>query len=162
MGESKVVSADEYTGCVRRVTYNLSDTVLLREAEVRKHSWFSTNLYLDFCGLKHMALPLSVFDSRYSKGPYPIALANMIFELRLETLTLVLGAYHNTWLSVKYVELRDLEEFFLDGRDRSFEWGSWKGDISELAGYLEGLTRGIRAIPIFAKHVRVVAWNKKD
>lgn len=169
MQENVPDSSPEAVRLVRGLVGKRSDTMFLREAEIRNFTWFLPGSYINFHNVEHLALPLSVFNPQCSEGAYPGKLTNILSTLGLETLTLVLGTYQNTWLVDQYVELRDIEEFFLDGRDRGFEFEDWKGDILDLAKHLEGLKSRVRLTnvlykkrPRFAKHVRVVAWKRKD
>lgn len=87
----------------------------------------------------------------------------------LKTLTYVVGDM-NQWVGFRYAKLRDVEEWFVDGRDtRCLDCDFLCLDVKELGGYLSGSKFEKR---VKASHgwrfgdeewkginVRVVAWK---
>lgn len=133
-------------------------------------------LSLAFLGLhqiEHLAIPLDI------KRPIPHSIqwaSDMSdrFCLKLKTLTFMLGCEEKSWLGDASIELRDLEQWCVDGRRRmvKINYAGWVQlhedrspfDISELSGRMvaedERRYRRVRAGRKPLK-VRVVAWKRK-
>jgi hypothetical protein len=114
--------------------------------------------------IQHLAVPLC---SAYlpPNNEWKRAIANM---RDLKTLTYVVGDM-NQWVGCRYAKLRDVEEWFVDGRDtRCLECDFLCLDVKELGRYLSGRKFEQR---VKASHgwrfgdewkginVRVVAWK---
>jgi len=56
----------------------------------------------------------------------------------LDTLTLLVGEKEKGWEKGKYVELRDVEEWFVDGRERKVDVDGVMLDIGDVGSYLSG------------------------
>lgn len=135
-------------------------------------------LWSTFRGLhriEHLAIPLDL------KRPIPhsiqwISDMSDRFFLNLKTLTFMLGCEEKSWLGDASIELRDLEQWCMDGRRRTVKvnYGNWRAaiqhhedrspfDISELSGRMvvEDEQRYKRVMagrkPL---KVRVVAWKR--
>ena len=86
----------------------------------------------------------------------------------LKTLTYVVGDM-NQWVGCKYAELRDVEEWFRDGRERRFECDFLCLDVKDLGRYLSGARCEKRLKASYGLlsadewkgiNVRVVAWKR--
>jgi len=88
----------------------------------------------------------------------------------LKTLTLMVGGRDNSWLGRRGIVLRGVEEWFADGRARTYNCGGWKMDIEDVVKYLSGrifeemMRRPAHvSIPGFRGiNVRAVAWTKSE
>ncbi len=60
----------------------------------------------------------------------------MLFNL--DTLTLLVGEKEKGWGKGKYVELRDVEEWFVDGRERKVDVDGVTLDVADVGRYLSG------------------------
>lgn len=84
----------------------------------------------------------------------------------------MLGGRDQGWVEDGEIELRDLEEWFADGREREYKVRDWVLDVGEVASFLGGQyfvewgrDRGWSKGMTWAKdwegvNVRVVAWKK--
>jgi hypothetical protein len=88
----------------------------------------------------------------------------------LKILTLMVGGRENSWLGRHNIVLRDVEEWFADGRSRTYNCGGQMMDIEDVVKYLNGrrFEERIRrptniSIPRFRGiNVRAVAWKKEE
>jgi hypothetical protein len=53
----------------------------------------------------------------------------------LKTLTFMLGGRDQSWMGEGEIELRELEEWFLDGRTREYKVREWIFDVDEVARF---------------------------
>lgn len=83
----------------------------------------------------------------------------------LKTVTFMLGCAEKGWFGHPSIELRDLEQWFADGRKRTVEVSGQRMDISELAGFMNstGYRIAINAPPYPRKpfNIRVVTWKRR-
>jgi hypothetical protein len=77
------------------------------------------NHFLYMSKIQHIAFPLNL-----KRVPLPRNFAWILNAMRsLKTLTLMIGCEEKSWRAGKWVELRDLEEWYVDGRARKVELG---------------------------------------
>jgi hypothetical protein len=126
--------------------------------------------------MRHLALPLSAvigIPPREIEG-----FKYLLAYLNLETLTLVVGEKEKSWVRDRYVELRNVEEWLADGRERIVCCEGFWLDTVEVGRYLSGqlFDEGMRARPSSwlgalppmnyaawkGVNVRVVAWKRKE
>lgn len=115
--------------------------------------------------IKHLAL--SIPEAGWSlHSSWMKSLASMA---NLRTLTLMVGGRENTWLGRQEIELRDVEEWFADGRTRTYKCDRWMMDIADVVRYLGGKVFEARLRgpaqahkPDFQINVRAVAWKKDE
>jgi len=82
----------------------------------------------------------------------------------------MVGGRDNSWLGRRGIVLRGVEEWFADGRARTYNCGGWKMDIEDVVKYLSGrifeemMRRPAHvSIPGFRGiNVRAVAWTKSE
>jgi len=114
-----------------------------------------------FDKIQHLALPLP------PRGlPLKDDWKNCLALFRdLQTLTFLVGGKDQSWDGEQEVELRDLEEWFLDGRERRVRIEGWKLDAGQVGRYLGGACfearmRGRWDEEWRGVNVRCVAWRK--
>jgi len=85
----------------------------------------------------------------------------------LKTITLMIGSKEKSWKRGGLIELRDLEQWFVDGRERNVQHGGVVMDIGDVARYLMNLDPLTRAWPVGGRNivggyinVRLVAWKR--
>jgi hypothetical protein len=83
----------------------------------------------------------------------------------LKTLTFLVGGNDQNWLGEGEIELRDVEEWFVDGRARTVSVEGWSLDIGEVSQFLGGRCfeermRGAWDSEWMGVNVRCVAWKK--
>ncbi|KAF8853337.1 hypothetical protein BDZ45DRAFT_79870 [Acephala macrosclerotiorum] len=126
--------------------------------------------------IEHIAIPLDL------KRPIPhsaqwISDMSDRFFLNLKTLTFMLGCEEKSWLGDASIELRDLEQWCMDGRKRTmkFDHGRWWAamqhyddkspfDITELSSRMVAEDeQRYKRVMVGRKplKVRVVAWKRK-
>lgn len=116
-----------------------------------------------FENVRHLALPLPS-NSLPLRNEWKMCLS--LFR-DLQTLTFLVGCKEQTWVEDEEIELRDVEEWFLDGRERRVKVDKWLLDVSEVGRFLSGLNfeqrmRGSWDEDWKGINVRVVAWRKGD
>jgi len=77
----------------------------------------------------------------------------------------MVGGRDQSWLSEEEIELRDVEEWFADGRDRTVKVERWLLDVTEIGKFLGGAKfearmRGSWDDGWQGINVRCVAWKK--
>ena len=82
--------------------------------------------------IRHLAIPFPEKGLPASHG-WKKAISYMT---SLRTLTFIVGCESMPWSSGKWVQLRDVEEWYADGRDRIVSVNGKMMDIAEVAGYL--------------------------
>lgn len=142
------------------------DTIFLRTLDNANFSLGTSGWRMKGVELiQHLAVPL---DSK--KGlPSRTEWGNMLLELRaLKTITFLIGCEEKSWKGERPIELRDMEQWFVDGRYRLVRNGRERMDIADVPAYLMGkdFSRrppGPEARPGTAPkivNVRVVAWKR--
>ena len=139
-----------------------TDTLFFRSLDRPKGGLQSMACSLaGFEAIQHLALPLP------SRG---LALRNewkMCLGLfrDLRTLTFMVGSKEQSWIDEDEIELRDVEEWFVDGRERMLKVDKWLLDVSEVGLFLSGENFEQRMRGSFdgdwgGINVRLVAWKK--
>jgi len=85
----------------------------------------------------------------------------------LKTLTLLVGEKEKSWKGEKWIQLRDVEEWFSDGRQREVSCEGLTLDVADLGTFMSGerwiwfvcFGSGVEWAGI---HVRVAAWKRGD
>ncbi|KUJ14164.1 uncharacterized protein LY89DRAFT_751893 [Mollisia scopiformis] len=155
------------------------DTIFLRSID--KHGDFPQLPTSHFRGLdkiQHLALCLHRTSLTLHNSWKNVLVSQFV---NLKTLSFMLGGQDQSWVDDGQIVLRDLEEWFLDGRPRQMRVDDWLLDISEVGQYLSGgmfdngiksrsrpkqMTWGMKPGWVRADHweglnVRVVAWSKE-
>ncbi|KUJ23989.1 uncharacterized protein LY89DRAFT_679252 [Mollisia scopiformis] len=114
--------------------------------------------------IQHIAIPLDLKKGVSSTRWWA---SELVAFPKLKTLTFMLGCTEKSWTGDRSIELRDMEQWFVDGRKRTveidLEWPSermWQKrnagvvDVSELPAFVA------RAVPHRQLAVRVVAWKR--
>ena len=89
---------------------------------------------------------------------------------QLKTVTFMIGSSEKTWRGAQQtIELRDVEQWFMDGRSRDVGNDGLAVDVSEVTSHMRNLiesnTRsyvGARKSSARAINFRVVAWKRGD
>jgi hypothetical protein len=164
-----------------------TDTIFLRSlGSPLEFPSYLQNHFLYMSKIQHIAFPLNL-----KKVPLPRHFVWILNAMRsLKTLTLMIGCEEKSWRAGEWVELRDLEEWYVDGRARKVElrgkwdpngydtlYPSWSFgqmvDISKLAEmYMHSAVFGsdrnvppdIRRVPGWkapkAVNLRIVTWKR--
>lgn len=116
-----------------------------------------------FENIQHLALPLPP-KGLPLKNDWKVCLG--LFR-DLKTLTFLVGGKDQSWRGGEEIELRDLEEWYSDGRDRSVKVDGWSLDVAEVGRFLGGACfekrmRGSWDSEWPGLNVRVVAWTKES
>jgi hypothetical protein len=114
-----------------------------------------------FENIRHLALPLPS-NGLPLRNEWKMCLS--LFR-DLQTLTFLVGCKEQAWVEDEEIELRDVDEWFLDGRERRVKVDKWLLDVSEVGRFLSGLNfeqrmRGSWDEDWKGINVRVVAWRK--
>ncbi|KAK2628074.1 hypothetical protein QTJ16_002720 [Diplocarpon rosae] len=150
------------------------DTVFFRTLDLFSSDPLG-NVLRSICGpnnnIQHLALPLNLDDLAQAKTWAP----SLRRLRRLRSVTFMVGSKEKSWAKSGAIELRPLDQWFADGRDRWIERGCAKEaiiDVTEVATWL--LTPDLRvlralrrALPLSQPtrichpiSIRVVAWKK--
>jgi len=145
------------------------DTIFLRSLDTSANELH--NMMHDIEGIdciQHLALPLKRGRWFPSQGTWHHVLS---FMRQLKTVTFMIGSSEKTWKGIQQtIELRDLEEWFMDGRCRDVGKGEgYVIDVSDVASRMRRLTEVTsRRYPTTyrasacAIQFRVVAWKRGD
>ncbi|KAE8447652.1 hypothetical protein EG329_010623 [Mollisiaceae sp. DMI_Dod_QoI] len=128
------------------------DTVFFRPliSSLNNSAWDLISQFRGLSQLEHIAIPLDLKMPVETHGPLNYENLFRGFN-HLKTLTFMLGCTEKSWSGDASIELRDLEQWFVDGRNRKITTERGVSvDVSELARLL-----GTQI------SVRVVAWKRK-
>jgi hypothetical protein len=114
-----------------------------------------------FENIQHLALPLQS-SGLPLRNEWRMTLG--LFR-DLKTLTFLVGGKDQTWFGEEQIELRDVEEWFVDGRQRLVKVDRYLLDVGEVGSFLSGASfeqrmRGSWDDEWDSLNVRVVAWRK--
>jgi hypothetical protein len=115
--------------------------------------------------IQHLAIALK------DRGlPSPREWRRLLVTLKeLKTVTFLLGCEEKSWSDKKHIELRDLEEWYVDGRDRLIScYTGEKIDVRTVGSYMtrrEFHRKGIQISPASTRApamvtIRVMAWKR--
>jgi hypothetical protein len=85
----------------------------------------------------------------------------------LKTVTFMIGSKEKSWKGSQSIELRDVEQWYVDGRSRDILCGSTRVDVRDVGTFMTSLPQ--KRVPLWltpgttkerAINVRVVAWKK--
>jgi hypothetical protein len=95
-----------------------TDTIFFRNlSSPLEANYCLPNRIHDIDKIQHVALPLNL-----KRIPLPGELTWIFTDMKsLKTLTLMIGCEEKSWRAGKWVDLRDLEEWYVDGRERRVE-----------------------------------------
>jgi hypothetical protein len=142
-----------------------SDTIFHRSLDTPSAGLLALSLNMHNSDkIQHLALPLPTAGW----GLYDQWKMAFVRMKSLKTLTLMVGGSDNSWLGRHNIVLRDVEEWFADGRSRTYSCGGRMMDIEDVVKYLSGrrFEEMIRrpaniSVPEFRGiNVRAVAWKK--
>lgn len=139
-----------------------SDTIFFRSMDKPQGGLQSLACNLaGFESIRHLALPLPARGLPL-RNEWKMCLS--LFE-NLETLTFMVGCKEQSWLEDEEIELRDVEEWYQDGRARTVKVDKWLLDVSEVGPFLSSLNFEERMNGSWDEdwkgvNVRVVAWRK--
>ena len=114
-----------------------------------------------FENIQHLALPLHG-SGLPLKNEWKMCLG--LFR-NLKTLTFMVGGKDQSWFGENDIELRDVEEWYMDGRPREIKIDRWLMNVNEVGRFLSGICfeqrmRGSWNEEWEGLNVRVVAWKK--
>jgi hypothetical protein len=116
-----------------------------------------------FENIQHLALPL-LGSGLPLRNEWKMCLG--LFR-DLKTLTFLVGGKDQSWLGEEEIELRDVEEWFMDGRSRQVKIDRWLLDVNEVGMFLSGACFEQRMRRSWDEewegiNVRVVTWRKES
>jgi hypothetical protein len=139
-----------------------SDTVFFRSLDKPQGGLQSIACGVSgFENIQHLALPLQP-SGLPLKNDWKMCLG--LFR-DLKTLTFLVGGKDQSWIDEEEIELRDIEEWYSDGRDRLIKVDKWLLDIGEIGEFLSSVCfeqrmKGSWDDEWLSVNVRVVAWAK--
>lgn len=116
-----------------------------------------------FENIQHLALPLQK-SGLPLRNEWKMCLG--LFR-DLKTLTFLVGGKDQSWVGEEEIELRNIEEWFVDGRERMMKCDGWSLDVAEIGRFLSGANfeermKGSWDDEWNGVNARVVAWKKGE
>lgn len=112
-----------------------NDTIFLRNLDrPRRDVHFFRSQVQGAGSIRHLSHPLSLIGP----PPHRVWKAAIATLFNLDTITLLVGEKEKGWEKSKYVELQDVEEWFVDGRERKVDVDGVMLDIGDVGRYLSG------------------------